>query len=46
MKCPRCKSHNLELDTVKGFSNDPIKECKQCGYKWIKKDGKEIKDLQ
>jgi len=45
MKCPRCKSHELDVEICKGYSEDPVKTCNECGYKWVKRQGKEIKEV-
>jgi len=36
MKCPRCKEKPIYMGTVKGFCNEPAKECPKCGCVWVK----------
>ena len=45
MKCPKCKSHELDVEFYKGYSKDPVKTCNGCGFKWVNREGKEIKEI-
>lgn len=41
MKCPNCGTRNdFSTSQVKGYSENPLKECLGCGHSWIVKDGK------